>query len=317
MSSLDRELDEIFADLPEFQLNGDSIEILKSPGEFYENLLKLIRNAKRRIILCSLYLGDDELTLKLIDEISSVLEQKPDLQLKMLIDFNRSTRKNDNCLKNLKNLMRNFGSDRVQIAFFHTPLLRNWRKNFFPSRWNEIFGVQHMKLYIFDDDLLISGANLSESYFTNRQDRYFLLKFCPLLTEFYQQIVDVFSQFSFKLGQSNDGNLEILENSAVHPFEGDFRFFTSRLKKKVGQILENHKNSILIVEQDTKISPIIQMGVCGLEDENLILEKLFELKSKVNWRIASGYFNLTQKYQDLLLQNFDQNRISILTASPG
>lgn len=41
---------------------------------------------------------------------------------------------------------------------------------FTPSPFNEIYGLFHFKLNVFDGkDVLISGANLSESYFTNRQ----------------------------------------------------------------------------------------------------------------------------------------------------
>ena len=38
-----------------------------------------------------------------------------------------------------------------------------------PSRVNEIIGVSHVKAYMFDGDLLMSGANLSNDYFTIRQ----------------------------------------------------------------------------------------------------------------------------------------------------
>ena len=37
-----------------------------------------------------------------------------------------------------------------------------------PQRWNEIVGLQHCKVYIFDDSVIISGANLSSDYFTDR-----------------------------------------------------------------------------------------------------------------------------------------------------
>ena len=36
---------------------------------------------------------------------------------------------------------------------------------------NEVVGVNHLKVYLFDDDVILSGANLSNTYFTNRQDR--------------------------------------------------------------------------------------------------------------------------------------------------
>ena len=37
-----------------------------------------------------------------------------------------------------------------------------------PQRWNEVVGLQHCKVYIFDDSVIVSGANLSSDYFTNR-----------------------------------------------------------------------------------------------------------------------------------------------------
>lgn len=40
-----------------------------------------------------------------------------------------------------------------------------------PPRVNEVIGVSHVKAYIFDDDVIMSGANLSSDYFTNRQVR--------------------------------------------------------------------------------------------------------------------------------------------------
>ena len=38
-----------------------------------------------------------------------------------------------------------------------------------PPRVSEVVGVCHLKAYIFDNDVLISGANLSNDYFTIRQ----------------------------------------------------------------------------------------------------------------------------------------------------
>lgn len=35
------------------------------------------------------------------------------------------------------------------------------------SAW-EIIGVHHMKLHVFDDNIMITGANLSDDYFTDR-----------------------------------------------------------------------------------------------------------------------------------------------------
>lgn len=75
-----------------------------------------------------------------------------------------------------------------------------------PYRWNELFGLQHMKLYIFDDTLVISGANLSNDYFTNRQDRYYVIK-DKKLTDFYCGLVKKVQSFSLQLDKNDNVRL--------------------------------------------------------------------------------------------------------------
>jgi len=38
-----------------------------------------------------------------------------------------------------------------------------------PARYKEGIAVSHIKAYVFDDTVILSGANLSNDYFTNRQ----------------------------------------------------------------------------------------------------------------------------------------------------
>jgi hypothetical protein len=42
---------------------------------------------------------------------------------------------------------------------FHTPNLTGVRKQIIPKRINEGWGLQHIKLYGFDDELIMSGYN--------------------------------------------------------------------------------------------------------------------------------------------------------------
>ena len=48
---------------PCFGARGDEIELIGSPSEFYQTLLKMIGRARRRIIISSLYIGAEEETL--------------------------------------------------------------------------------------------------------------------------------------------------------------------------------------------------------------------------------------------------------------
>lgn len=47
--------------------------------------------------------------------------------------------------------------DRVEIRMYHTPNLTGLRKKHIPRRINEGWGLQHMKLYGVDDEIILSG----------------------------------------------------------------------------------------------------------------------------------------------------------------
>jgi len=44
----------------------------------------------------------------------------------------------------------------------------------------EVMGVHHQKIYIFDDKVVLGGANLSKNYFLNRKDRYICINSAEL-----------------------------------------------------------------------------------------------------------------------------------------
>jgi CDP-diacylglycerol--glycerol-3-phosphate 3-phosphatidyltransferase len=81
------------------------------------------------------------------------------VKLSILTDALRGTRETPepSCASLLAPLVEEFGQERVEIRMFHTPNLTGLRKAVVPKRINEGWGLQHMKLYGFDDELLISG----------------------------------------------------------------------------------------------------------------------------------------------------------------
>jgi CDP-diacylglycerol--glycerol-3-phosphate 3-phosphatidyltransferase len=80
---------------------------------------------------------------------------------------------------------------------YHTSNLNGLRKAVVPKRVNEGWGLQHMKLYGFDDEVILSGANLSVDYFTNRQDRYHLYS-SKQATDYFSDIHHALCQLSFR-----------------------------------------------------------------------------------------------------------------------
>lgn len=79
--------------------------------------------------------------------------------MSILTDALRGTRETPkaSCASLLSSLVAKHGSDRVEIRMFHTPNLTGLRKKWIPRRINEGWGLQHMKLYGIDDEIILSG----------------------------------------------------------------------------------------------------------------------------------------------------------------
>jgi hypothetical protein len=116
-----------------------------------------IQNAKKRIYLSTLYIGKTE--YELLETLSESLRRNPDLKVSILTDALRGTREapKQSCASLLARLVAEHGPDRVEIRMFHTPNLVGLRKKYVPRRINEGWGLQHMKLYGVDDEIILSG----------------------------------------------------------------------------------------------------------------------------------------------------------------
>ena len=55
-------------------------------------------------------------------------------------------------------------SSQMRVSLYHTPDLRGLLRLLVPQRFNETIGVQHIKAYLFDDDLIISGYTRAHTH---------------------------------------------------------------------------------------------------------------------------------------------------------
>ncbi len=68
--------------------------------------------------------------------------------------------------------------------------------------------------------MCVCSANLSESYFTDRQDRYMMFEQCPSIANFFSNLVKSVASMSFKL--ASDDQVSLPTDLNVHPFLGMF-----------------------------------------------------------------------------------------------
>ncbi|KXX76078.1 CDP-diacylglycerol--glycerol-3-phosphate 3-phosphatidyltransferase [Madurella mycetomatis] len=322
------ELDRI---APSFKVNGSQIHVLQSPAEFYETLKDKIRNAERRIFLSTLYIGKSE--KELIATLQETLRAKPELKLSILTDALRGTREapNPSCASLLAPLIAEFGADRVEIRMYHTPNLTGLRKKYIPKRINEGWGLQHMKLYGIDDEIILSGANLSSDYFTNRQDRYHLFS-SKDITEYFANLQNAVSSLSFLVKPSDSpAGFEMVwpeNNAAPSPLEDPQQF----IKESTGLLagLISPKTAPLTArdatppqERDTSVYMLAQFSQLLSPDTSTELPAVTHVLktlsspqyAKSSWTFTAGYFNPAPSLTKLLLSAESHNN-TVITASP-
>ncbi|CAH0564864.1 unnamed protein product [Brassicogethes aeneus] len=300
---------------PCFPISTQNIRIITEPKQFYDAIIDNCKNAKKRITLVSLYLGNGKLEKEIVDTVrnnTSFKENK--LEVNVLLDYTRGSRFQNNSRKMLQPLLQD--NTNCNISLYHTPVLRGVYKKLTPNRWNELYGLQHMKMYIFDDTLIISGANLSNDYFTNRQDRYFMIQ-DKGLSDFYCGLVNRVQKFSLQMDKND--KLTLSNDWQYSPYEGSkYKFI-----KKSGDLIEqylidskNEQNTHKNKGHDTWVFPLVQMGQLGIEQDSQVTEKILaETPEGSRLNIASGYFNLTSQYMETLI-NSSRGTCSILMAHP-
>ncbi|KAA8581372.1 hypothetical protein FQN60_002953, partial [Etheostoma spectabile] len=268
--------------VPAFRVPGTHIHILTSPDQFYQTMKRSQENS-----------------------------DAPDLKVSMLLDYTRGSRGQVNSRTMLLPLLQRFTSQ-MRVSLYHTPDLRGLLRLLVPQRFNETIGVQHIKVYL---------ANLSDSYFSNRQDRYVLLENCSEVADFFSDL----------LRWQRPGWVLLMELESLDRRIDDCnrQDFSVAARKRIMEVVNTaHVRQRLLNgsefsedegmsegEEDTWVFPLVQMKPLGIQvDEQVTQRLLTDAGPDSTVFLTSGYFNLTRAYMQLVLGAGASFRI--LTASP-
>jgi CDP-diacylglycerol--glycerol-3-phosphate 3-phosphatidyltransferase len=211
---------------------------------------------------------------------------------------------------------------------YHTPNLTGLRKKYIPKRINEGWGLQHMKLYGVDDEIIMSGANLSSDYFTNRQDRYHLFH-SKDLTDYFAKIHDGVARLSFDLQPSDapgSGGYTMSwpsTNPAPSPLSAPSKY-RDAASKHLSHLLTPSNSSPTTssrAEATTTIYPILSLvPLLSTSTELPALTKILTSLTRPplqpsTWTFTAGYFNMTPSFRRLLLSTRPASG-TVLTAHP-
>ena len=121
--------------------------------------------------MSALYLGTGKLEKYLLEKFDQQISNNQNLKMNILFDYMRGTRINRDGMSSLqmmKDLKMKHYERNLRCGFWHHPDTGFAKGKGSMSPLREIFGVHHIKAHVFDSNVLITGANLSEDYFTDR-----------------------------------------------------------------------------------------------------------------------------------------------------
>ncbi|WP_329741782.1 CDP-diacylglycerol--serine O-phosphatidyltransferase [Dyella sp. A6] len=158
--------------LPGFAVPAQAIETLHEPAAFRQALLTQIAQATRRIVMVALYLQDDDAGHEVLDALYAARARHPELEIDIYVDWHRAQRgligkhKSPGNAAMYREYAQRFGAG-----------VRIWGV---PVQSRELFGVLHLKGFVFDDTVLYSGASLNDVYLAThgryRLDRYHCIR---------------------------------------------------------------------------------------------------------------------------------------------
>lgn len=302
---------------PTFEHSVKDISFIKTPSNFHSTILELIHSSNETLIISSLYIGcsdnnGDDLSKEIISALRKKLSttNNNNFVLKILVEGTRSSREGDNSIIVLDSLKKDFSHLKVII---HPIFLT---KKSIPDRLSPIFlrlpgifeatsNLLHMKYIVSDDVILMTGANLSEEYFTTRKDRYVLIRNAKALASFYSDLTSLVIEStnfnSCKLDKCGTKNsiLELLQ-----------------LKLPCNRFLEYKKDKVYLF-------PSLQIPYLGIRHEEAVITTILGMARNLDLPIhlSTAYFNMAPTIQRFFTEkNFsskeNSSSISILTSEP-
>ncbi|EOD06506.1 CDP-diacylglycerol-glycerol-3-phosphate 3-phosphatidyltransferas-like protein [Emiliania huxleyi CCMP1516] len=151
-------------------IRAHAVEVLATPAELHGAMVAGATRAERRLALASLYIGSGERERELVEAMAAGARSTR-RQTHLVLDRWRASRALE--------ARRQAGAPASSLEIL-APLLDAPR---------EVVGVQHIKGAVFDDDVLLTGANVSADYFSARQDRCILLRGCAPLADLFSELL--------------------------------------------------------------------------------------------------------------------------------
>ena len=298
--------------------------VLNSPNDYLSSILNLICTAQHDITLSALYFGTGEPECQIVAAIKGALSdvKRPNLTCTYILDFSRTTRipANDQqkcSLQMFQPLLEIFGN-RMKVLLYRMPQHFGIFNSLVPGQISEILGVYHCKFCLFDENVILTGANLSAEYLTNRQDRYMLIEQATEssrisdnlavssdLPHFLKSFVKILEPHCCRATSttvdSSDSEKQVITIAEPQTNNlSSLRILESELKNLL-QIQNTTENAERERSSVTSLRPLVQHSQCGLLDESQhLLDLLFpSTASSLSSSLLGKEYRATDQKQEL------------------
>lgn len=267
----------VLENLPYLPQQAEQVTFLSSSQAFKQEILKRIQSAKNRIFLTALYFEKDEAGQEILAALYAAKRNNPELEIKILVDWHRAQRGRIGEAESLSNAdwyakcktEQNLPAEH-EIEFYGVPI--NGR---------EVFGVLHLKGFVFDDAILYSGASINNVYLQQferyRYDRYHLVENKALADSWVALIQQ-----------------HILPNEAVSRLDQTNRPRTAEIRSQIKAFRkqlsrEQYQFNGVTQNGELSVSPLIGLGR-RKNQLNKVIEALF-YQAEQKLTICTPYFN--------------------------
>ena len=271
--------------LPFLAVPASAIEVLPDPGAFRHELLQLIAQATRRIVIVTLYLQDDDGGREVLDALYAAKTRQPALQISVFVDWHRAQR----------------GLIGKQKSEGNAGMYREYAARLGPGvdvygvpvQNRELFGVLHLKGFVIDDAVLYSGASLNDVYLVRhgryRLDRYHLLRHRGLANA-----MAAFVQRHF-VGSEAVCRLNVAQVPATRTLQPAIREFRQDLQGAGYDVPRE-----ILGQGDVAVTPLLGFGRSDNTLNDALLALLRDTREQVI--LLTPYFNLPKPVRVVLGQ---------------
>lgn len=305
-----------------YPVHSRNVAVLHSPSQFRDVLHNCLAAARRRVTLASLYLGaEGPHERQLLSSLAAAAAQSADMRVSLVLDAHRASRPTGvdavtgqpaSCASACAQVLLPAGA----AVYLHK---RHPLAEVLPHRTREVLGVCHVKAAVFDDNVLWTGANLSEQYLTHRQDRYILIRDSPELADATAALLQRMQAHSGRL--RSDGAVTWPPGSGSSAaLAAELRDLLQPADGADTRGVDTQNVASASSAPDTVAYLTMQAGYAGLtHDTQCLVAALGAVAQSAAVGVSTPYCNLASapSTSALLRVLGQQARLHMLTASPG